>query len=158
MSSHHEHSFDLEAVVRPNIWKLKPYRCARDDYTDGVLLDANENCFGPPVGHAAGLERYPCPYQWELKERVAARRGVLKEQVFVGVGSDEAIDLLIRIFCVPGQDKLLQCSPTYGMYSVSAATNDVQVLDIPLTTAFQLQVDEILATITVKSPLAWRLV
>lgn len=143
------HGFDLQAAVRPNIWRLKPYRCARDDYTSGVLLDANENSFGSPLeaSSAAGLERYPCPYQWELKERVAALRGVQKEQVFVGVGSDEAIDMLIRIFCVPGKDKLLICSPTYGMYSVSAETNDVEVLDIPLNRDFQLEVDEILTSI-----------
>lgn len=132
--------------MRPNIWRLKPYRCARDDYTDGVLLDANENSFGPPVNNTDTFERYPCPYQWDLKTRVAELRGVQKEEVFVGVGSDEAIDMLIRIFCVPGQEKILICSPTYGMYSVSADTNDVAVVDVGLTTDFQLDVEKVLTT------------
>lgn len=124
--------------MRPNIWGLKPYHCARDDYTEGVLLDANENAYGAPVPNNDTLERYPCPYQWGIREQVGKIRGVDKEEVFVGVGSDEAIDMVIRIFCVPGHDKICQCSPTYGMYAVSAATNDVGVVDVPLTTDFQL--------------------
>ena len=101
-------SFDLDTLVRPNIAGLEAYRCARDDYDSGVLLDANENAFGPPLAkNDEVLERYPCPYQWPLKECVAKRRGVRKEHVFVGVGSDEAIDMLIRIFCIPGQDSIL---------------------------------------------------
>merc|ERR1712086_153976 len=131
--------FNLESLVRPNIWRLKPYRCARDDYTDGVLLDANENSFGPPVNNTDTFERYPCPYQWDLKTKVAELRGVEKEQVFVGVGSDEAIDMLLRIFCVPAHDKVLICS-------VSADTNDVAIVDVPLTTEFQLDVDKVLET------------
>lgn len=138
--------FDLQALVRPNIWKLKPYRCARDDYDTGILLDANENSFGPPVENTDVLERYPCPYQWDLKQKVADLRGIKKEQVFVGVGSDEAIDMLIRIFCVPAKDKILQCSPTYGMYSVSAETNDVGLVDVPLTPEFQLDTAKIIET------------
>ena len=100
-------AFSLQAVVRPNIWELEAYRCARDDYTEGVLLDANENSLGPPVAdNSMVYERYPCPYQVELKTLVADYRGVKNENVFVGVGSDEAIDMLIRIFCVPGKDKV----------------------------------------------------
>ena len=111
-------AFSLQAIVRPNIWELEAYRCARDDYTEGVLLDANENSLGPPVAdNSMVYERYPCPYQVELKTLVANYRGVKSENVFVGVGSDEAIDMLIRIFCVPGKDKvsaswMLQCSDT----------------------------------------------
>ena len=136
----------IEQLVRPNIWRLQPYRCARDDYSSGVLLDANENGFGPPISdNPLVYERYPCPYQWELKERVAQLRGVRKEQVFVGVGSDEAIDMIIRIFCEPGQDAVLITPPTYGMYSVSAATNDVDVVKVPLEPeTFQLRVSAIL--------------
>eukprot|EP01052_Picozoa_sp_SAG31_P022105 SAG31_NODE_1743_length_7383_cov_21.902389_2_plen_800_part_00 len=139
-------ALSLEAVVRPNIWALEPYRCARDDYTEGVLLDANENSFGPPVlENELVYERYPCPYQVELKKLVADYRGVKHANVFVGVGSDEAIDMLIRIFCVPGKDKIIICPPTYGMYSVSAQTNDVGILKVPQTTDFDADVDAILA-------------
>ena len=105
-------------LARTNILELAPYRCARDDYNTGILLDANENAFGPPtVGHELVLERYPDPYQIPLKEKVAAYRGhgLQPSNIFVGVGSDEAIDLLMRIFCRPGQDKILTTPPTYGM-------------------------------------------
>lgn len=139
----------LQELVRPNIWELEPYRCARDDYSEGVLLDANENAFGPPCENSDVFERYPCPYQWELKELVAKHRGVAKENVFVGVGSDEAIDMIIRIFCTPGKEKILITPPTYGMYSVSAATNDVEVVKVPLSPApdFQLRVDAMLEAV-----------
>jgi histidinol-phosphate aminotransferase len=140
-------TFDLGTLVRPNIAALKPYRCARDDYDSGVLLDANENAYGPAIANNEQvLERYPCPYQWALKDVVAKRRGVKKENVFVGVGSDEAIDMLIRIFCAPTKDSILICQPTYGMYSVSADTNDVGIVDIPQTTDFQLQTQKVLDT------------
>ena len=94
-------TFDLSKVVRPNIQKLKPYRCARDDFSDGQLMDANENSLGPPmkVDIIDEPERYPCPHQRELKSLYAKWRGVEQKQVFLGVGSDEAIDLLIRMAC-----------------------------------------------------------
>jgi histidinol-phosphate aminotransferase len=137
--------FDLQAITRPNIWNLEAYHCARDDYTDGVLLDANENSFGPPVSpNDLVYERYPCPYQQELKTLVAGYRGVEWTNVFVGVGSDEAIDMLVRIFCVPGKDSIIINPPTYGMYSVSAATNDVGVVKVPLTTDFEMDLDAII--------------
>eukprot|EP00947_MAST-08B_sp_MAST-8B-sp1_P002803 g2803.t1 len=140
---------DLQWAVRPNILALAPYRCARDDYAEGTLLDANENSFGPPcdVPSVTEVERYPDPYQWELKTSIAAFRGVRKEQIFLGVGSDEAIDMLIRIFCRPGRDAILITPPTYGMYKVCAAVNDVQVQKVDLDEAFQLRVDETLAAV-----------
>ena len=145
----HHGNIDLYGIVRPNIVALKPYRCARDDYDSGVLLDANENSFGAPVEVPAvtEVERYPCPYQWELKELVSAFRGVRREQVFLGVGSDEAIDLLIRVFCRPGKDSILITPPTYGMYKVSAAVNDVEVKTCNLTEDFNLDLAPTLAAL-----------
>ncbi|KAJ3188964.1 histidinol-phosphate transaminase [Gaertneriomyces sp. JEL0708] len=155
-------NFDLKAVVRPNIWALQPYRCARDDYSAGILLDANENSFGPslPAGQAnqvdaafleSQLERYPDPYQKEIKESLASFRGLPStSHFFLGVGSDESLDLLIRVFCVPGKDKILICPPTYGMYSVCAQVNDVEVVKVPLDVAegrFQPQTDKIIAAV-----------
>jgi histidinol-phosphate aminotransferase len=136
-------------LARKNILELLPYRCARDDYSEGILLDANENAFGPPlpVEHTNGacLERYPDPYQIPLKEKLVAYRkyNLTPANVFVGVGSDEAIDLLMRIFCVPGQDQILTTPPTYGMYKVCAKVNDVDIVNVPLTPDFDLQVDEV---------------
>lgn len=136
-------------LARKNILELLPYRCARDDYSKGILLDANENAFGPPLPeeHRSGacLERYPDPYQIPLKEKLAAYRkfNLTPANIFVGVGSDEAIDLLMRIFCVPGQDKILTTPPTYGMYKVCAKVNDVDIVNVPLTPDFDLQVDEV---------------
>ena len=101
---------EVRAIVRPNIRKLEPYRCARDDYEQGVLLDANENAYGACVKSDEALvqaalkfdlHRYPCPHQRTVKDRVASFRGVKRDNVFVGVGSDEAIDLLFRVFCEP---------------------------------------------------------
>lgn len=127
-------SFELNRVVRPNIQKLKPYRCARDDYSEGQLMDANENSLGPPlhIEHTPELERYPCPHQPKLKTLYGNWRGVKKEQVFVGVGSDEAIDLIVRMACVPQKDFILTLPPTYGMYGVCAQVNDVGVVEVPL--------------------------
>jgi histidinol-phosphate aminotransferase len=133
-------------LARSNILELQPYRCARDDYSDGILLDANENAFGPPVdNNELGLERYPDPYQIPLKEKYAAHRGsgMTPPNIFVGVGSDEAIDLLMRIFCRPGQDKILTTPPTYGMYKVSAKVNDVEIVNVPLTPDFDLRIPEV---------------
>jgi len=135
----------ISKLVRPNILALAPYRCARDDYDQGILLDANENSNGPILPNANGLNRYPSPYQWELKEKIAAFRGTDIKQIFVGVGSDEPIDLLIRIFCEPKTDSIIITPPTYGMYKVSASINDVPVISVPLSPDFQLKPDEILA-------------
>jgi len=145
-------------LARPNILALQPYRCARDDYSEGILLDANENALGPTMPKKVGdenhnpltLERYPSPYQIPLKEAYAAYRGhgLRPENIFVGVGSDEAIDLLMRIFCAPTTDAIMTTPPTYGMYKVCAAINDVQVITVPLTPSFDLRIPEMLAAVT----------
>lgn len=130
-------------LARPNILELLPYRCARDDYSSGIaLLDANENAYGSPL-QPPPLHRYPDPYQTDLKKKVSAYRKVTSENMFVGVGSDEAIDLLLRIFCVPGKECILTTPPTYGMYKVCAKVNDVEVVTVPLTETFDLQVDQV---------------
>jgi histidinol-phosphate aminotransferase len=133
-------------LARKNILELQPYRCARDDYSDGILLDANENALGPTVGdHSGALARYPDPYQVPLKEKLAAYRGhgLQPSNIFVGVGSDEAIDMLMRIFCVPGEDKILTTPPTYGMYKVCAKVNDVEIVNVPLTPDFDVRIPEV---------------
>lgn len=145
--------FILEDLVRPNILKLTPYRCARDDYESGILLDANENSFGAVIPDDDELNRYPSPYQIELKQEIARFRGVDPAQVFVGVGSDEVIDLLIRIFCRPGLDSIIITPPTYGMYKVAAAVNDVEVVNAPLSEDFQLRPEEILKIANEKTKL-----
>ncbi|ROW00922.1 hypothetical protein VSDG_02660 [Cytospora chrysosperma] len=167
--------FNLETCARSNILKLQPYRCARDDYKDdghNILLDANENAYGPPIsqqtaaalqdGNASqldllGLHRYPDPHQHPLKQLLCDLRTthahtpktLTPENLFVGVGSDEAIDAMLRCFCVPGRDTILVCPPTYGMYSVSAEVNDVGLVRVPLLPApgFQLDVPAVLAAL-----------
>jgi DNA-binding transcriptional MocR family regulator len=141
-------------LARKNILELQPYRCARDDYSEGILLDANENAFGPtslptknldPFDNSNSLERYPDPYQFPLKELLAKYRGhgLTPANIFVGVGSDEAIDLLMRIFCAPGKDQILITPPTYGMYKVCAKVNDVEIISVPLTPAFDVRIPEV---------------
>ena len=133
--------FTLESKIRPNILALKPYSSARDEFkgTDAVFLDANENPFGD-------LNRYPDPYQFLLKEKLAAIKQTEVQNIFIGNGSDEVIDLVFRIFCTPGEDKIIICPPTYGMYEVSANINDIEIISIPLNEAFELNIDEILKT------------
>lgn len=155
-------------LARPNILELQPYRCARDDYSDGVLLDANENAFGPtslptknldPYDNSNTLERYPDPYQSDLKELFCRERGndLKPSNVFVGVGSDEAIDLLMRIFCTPGAgrggDNILITPPTYGMYKVCAKVNDVEIVSAPLTPDFDLDIPKMMDAVTEKTKL-----
>ncbi|MEQ9263804.1 MAG: histidinol-phosphate transaminase [Balneolaceae bacterium] len=139
---------DLNSLIRPNILDLKPYRSARDDFDSGILLDANENSFGAPFEDDLNLNRYPMPYQERLRSKIADFRGIKSQNVFVGVGSDEAIDLLFRIFCQPGKDRILILPPTYGMYKVSAAINDITVDEVLLTPEFQIRVDETLNAVT----------
>eukprot|EP00980_Cylindrotheca_fusiformis_P017290 scaffold5347_cov130-Cylindrotheca_fusiformis.AAC.12 len=147
------------SIARKNILELQPYRCARDDYSNGVLLDANENSYGPtslptkcldPYDNSNSLERYPDPYQMPLKELFAKYRGngLKPENIFVGVGSDEAIDLLMRVFCNPAQDNILITPPTYGMYKVCAKVNDVSIVSVPLTADFDIRVPEMLDAVT----------
>lgn len=126
-------NFNLESLIRPNILKLKPYSSARDEYNGdtGIFLDANENPFGT-------LNRYPDPYQKEVKEKLSALKNIPVSQIFLGNGSDEVIDLVFRIFCTPGNDKALVFTPTYGMYEVSANINDIELLQLPLNHNFQI--------------------
>ncbi len=138
----------ITELVRPNILELTPYRSARDDFDSGILLDANENSFGSPFENELELNRYPMPYQEQLRKKIAAFRGVQTDNVFVGVGSDEAIDLLFRIFCEPGKDHVLITPPTYGMYKVSAAINDVSVDTALLTPDFQLDIEATIEKMT----------
>lgn len=128
--------FDVEKLVRANIIALKPYSSARDEFNGyaGILLDANENPFGD-------FNRYPDPHQLTLKDKLKDLKQVSSKQIFIGNGSDEIIDLLIRIFCNPSVDKVIVCPPTYGMYEVVAKINDIVVLSVPLTTSFQLDKD-----------------
>ncbi|MDD4158333.1 MAG: histidinol-phosphate transaminase [Proteiniphilum sp.] len=131
--------FDLQSLVRPNIWALKPYSSARDEFTGdkGIFLDANESPFGKK-------NRYPDPHQRMLKQALSAFRHISAEQIFIGNGSDEVIDLVYRIFCEPEQDRVILCPPTYGMYEVSANIHNVKVISVPLTVDFELQIDRIL--------------
>lgn len=130
--------FNLKDIVRPNILSLNPYSCSRDEFNGkaGIFLDANENPYGK-------LNRYPDPYQKELKQKLAELKKVSTENIFIGNGSDEIIDLAFRIFCNPGKDKALTFSPTYGMYDVSAAINDIELIKVPLTEDFQINVQSV---------------
>ncbi|MGZ5210532.1 MAG: histidinol-phosphate transaminase, partial [Kaistella sp.] len=123
----------VQQFVRKNIQALAPYSSARDEYSgkEGIFLDANENPFGI-------YNRYPDPYQPALKEKLAQIKNTSADQIFIGNGSDEAIDLAFRIFCEPGQDKALTFVPTYGMYEVSANINDVELIKLPLNEEFQI--------------------
>jgi histidinol-phosphate aminotransferase len=139
-------TFNLDNLVRKNIKRLTPYSSARKEFsgTATVFLDANENSFGSPVGN---YNRYPDPLQHEIKSKAATLQGINQAEIFVGNGSDEAIDLLFRVFCEPGVDNILICPPTYGMYQVSAEINDTSVKRANLTKDFQLDVEKINATI-----------
>ena len=130
--------FDLEALVRPSISRMQPYSSARDEFEGAaaVMLDANENSFGS-VGDQV-FNRYPDPQQRAVKAALAPLKGVAPAQIFLGNGSDEPIDLLVRLTCVPGEDGIAVLPPTYGMYEVAANLNDVRVERLPLTADFQL--------------------
>ena len=132
----------LQDLVRPNIWVLKPYSCARDEFKGlkaDVLIDANENPY------SNGVNRYPDPLQEQLKQLIAPLKGAAVDNIFLGNGSDEAIDLPFRIFCRPGIDNVVAIDPTYGMYEVCADINDVEYRKVPLTDTFDLDPDRLLA-------------
>ena len=141
--------FVLDDKIRKNIKALKPYASARDEFTGeaDVYLDANENPF------PNGKNRYPDPHQRLLRSALAKLKGVESPMVFTGNGSDEVIDLLMRVFCNPGVDNIITLPPTYGMYSVSAGINDVAVREVPLTPLFQPDVEAILGAADEKSKL-----
>lgn len=138
-AAHKPPHFELERIVRPNILALQPYHTVRDDYKVNVLLDANENAYGPMLHTPSALadrmelHRYPEPGLMGTREAITKLRGMPDAAfTFLGVGSDEVIDLLLRCFARPAHDKILICPPTYPMYKVSAAVNDVGVVSVPL--------------------------
>jgi histidinol-phosphate aminotransferase len=135
---------EITSLVRKNILELKPYSTARNEYKGRakIMLDANENPFPSLAGE--GLERYPDPLQIQLREAFAEMLGVKSRNVFIGNGSDEAIDLLIRIFCSPGKDEVIIATPTYGMYQVSAALNEASLKEVSLGKNFELIPEDIL--------------
>jgi len=135
--------FDINNILRENIKRLVPYSSARDEYQGeaSVYLDANENAFGSPLEQQ--FNRYPDPLQVEVKKRLSGIKGVPVRNIFLGNGSDEAIDILFRSFCNPGVDNVILVPPTYGMYQVSANINDVTVKNVPLTEDFQLNLEGI---------------
>lgn len=142
----------LEELTRPNIWALKPYSSARDEYSGNeakVFLDANENPYNNP------LNRYPDPLQRDLKARLAQIKGVAKENIFLGNGSDEAIDLAYRCFTRPGTDNVVAIEPTYGMYKVCADINDIEYRPVLLDQDFQIKSDELLRTCDKHTKLIW---
>ncbi len=145
--------FDLNTLVRDNIKTLKPYSSARHEFTGkaSVFLDANENAYGSPLPEK--FNRYPDPLQWQLKFQLARIKGVPAENIFVGNGSDEVIDLAYRIFCNPAKDNVIICPPTYGMYEVSGDINDVAIKKVNLINNFQLDVEGILATVDANTKL-----
>jgi histidinol-phosphate aminotransferase len=146
---------NIEELVRPNIIKLKPYTSARSENMSGVLLDANENSLGAviEVGDYTELNRYPDPFQKELRESLGNYLGIPRDNLFCGVGSDEIIDLLIRIFCEPGNDNAVILEPTYGMYHVACDINNVRVKQVCLNEEFQIDVKKTLEAADEKSKL-----
>lgn len=139
---------DIESLICPNIRTLKPYHSARQDFLSGILLDANENSFGSAIEtDGLTLNRYPDPYQRELRNALAEMNGVPEENIFVGVGSDEVIDLLVRIFCKPEHDSVIIMEPTYGMYRVAAVIQNVEVRSCLLTENFHIDLDSIKRTV-----------
>lgn len=131
---------ELKDLVRANVWEMTPYSCARDEFKGeaSVYLDANESPYNEPYN------RYPDPLQWKLKDRIAALKGVDQNCIFLGNGSDEPIDLLIRIFCEPGIDNIVSIAPSYGMYEVASHVNDAAMRKVELTKDFDLDAGRVL--------------
>jgi histidinol-phosphate aminotransferase len=139
MCARKKNSIDINTLVRKNVLNMKPYSSARDEF-DGeaeVFLDANENPYPSPYN------RYPDPLQWKVKEKLAEIKGLPHAQIFLGNGSDEPIDLIIRAFCEPNQDSIMITEPTYGMYKVCAEVNAVNVQQVLLTPDFDLDLDAV---------------
>ena len=142
----------LERLVRPNIWSLAPYSSARDEYFGKeahVFLDANENPYNAPYN------RYPDPLQRELKGLLEKVKGVPADMIFLGNGSDEAIDLPYRIFCEPGRDNVVAIAPTYGMYKVCADINDIEYREVLLDDDYQMQAEKLLAACDEHTKIIW---
>lgn len=140
-------NFTLDRLVRQNIKRLKPYSSARSEFsgTAAVFLDANENSFGSPL--TKWYNRYPDPLQRDVKKKLATIKNLAPEKMLLGNGSDECIDLLIRAFCEPRRDNVIICPPTYGMYEVYAHINDVPVKEVPLTSAYGLNLEALEAAV-----------
>ena len=140
-------TFDVKFLIRPHLKNFKAYSSARSEYTghEAVFLDANEN----PIGSASGnaVNRYPDPLQTKVKQGISKIKNISPAQIFIGNGSDEAIDLLYRAFCEPKTDNVITCPPTYGMYETCAHLNDIELREVLLSEDFQLRVDEILAQV-----------
>ena len=144
--------FSLEQLVRPNIWKLAPYSSARDEYSGHeahVFLDANENPYNAPYN------RYPDPLQRELKSVLKKVKGVPEDMIFLGNGSDEAIDLAYRVFCNPGIDNVVAIAPSYGMYKVCADINDIEYRTVLLDEHYQFSADKLLAACDAHTKIIW---
>lgn len=142
----------LEKLVRKNIWSLAPYSSARDEYSGKeahVFLDANENPYNEPYN------RYPDPLQRELKSALRKVKGVPEENIFLGNGSDEAIDLAYRVFCNPGRDNVVALAPSYGMYQVCADINDVEYRSVMLDDNFDFQADKLLEACDANTKIIW---
>lgn len=142
----------IENLVRKNILALKPYSCARDEFKGReahVFLDANESAYNSP------LNRYPDPMQEQLKKSVSKLKGVSHEQIFLGNGSDEAIDLVYRIFCEPRVDNVVAIEPTYGMYKVCADINDVEYRAVPLSANYALSADALMQAVDEHTKVIW---
>jgi histidinol-phosphate aminotransferase len=148
-------NFDLNILVRENVKRVTPYSSARDEFSGEakIFLDANENSLGSPL--TKWYNRYPDPYQKELKGALGRIKAVPAENIFLGNGSDECIDLLYRCFCEPGKDNVIICPPTYGMYEVSAAINDVTVKKVSLLENFQLNMEGIEEAIDEHTKIIW---
>ena len=148
-------SFDLNKLVRDNVKKVKPYSSARDEFSGEakVFLDANENSLGSPL--TKWYNRYPDPHQQKLKAEISKIKNIDAANIFLGNGSDECIDLLYRCFCEPGKDNVIICPPTYGMYEVSAAINDVEIRRAELLPDFQLNLELVESLIDIRTKIIW---
>ncbi len=153
MTQRNKTMFSLDKILRKNIKNLTPYSSARDEFQGeaSVYLDANENAFGSPLD--TPYNRYPDPLQYNVKKRLSEIKGVPIRNIFLGNGSDEAIDILFRSFCNPGVDNVILVPPTYGMYEVSANINDIETRKVPLTADFQLNLDGIAEAIDERTKL-----
>ena len=142
---------DLKEIVRKNIYSLKPYSSARNEFKGeaSIFIDANENPYDTPYN------RYPDPLQLQVKEKISALKGVAVENIFLGVGSDEPIDLLYRIFCEPQKDNVVALEPTYGMYAVCADINNVEYRTVSLKENYQFSAEELLAATDENSKIIW---
>ena len=147
--------FNPDNLVRNNIRNLKPYSSARDEFKGEakIFLDANENSLGSPL--LKWYNRYPDPMQWKIKDKLSVIKQVPVDQIFLGNGSDEPIDLLFRCFCEPGVDEVIVFPPTYGMYEVSANINNVHLSKVPLTREFQLDLEALESAIKPNTKIIW---